>query len=279
MQKQGGLEGDAGLSPEMKNVMMAGHIQKLNGETPGTDFTVSVIIPCKNERQNIEEAARRIPSIGKGVELLFCDDRSTDGTAEEIQRVQKLYPEKDIRLIHGPGISKAKNVWTGFEAASGDILMILDADLTVMPEELPLFYHALAAGQGDLINGTRMILPMEKNAMPLLNRIGNRFFACCFSFMLGQRITDTLCGTKVFFRRDWHKIKGFFGSWGADDLWGDFDLLFSAAKMHLRILEVSVHYQCRTYGRSKMENRLLNGLIMLRMCLSALIQFKFRRTI
>lgn len=240
-----------------------------------TISTVSVIVPCKNEKGNIEDAAKRIPEMGSGTEIIFCDDKSTDGTAEEIKRVMGLYPEKNIKLVRGPGINKAKNVWSGFDAASGEILMILDADLTVLPEELPYFYDALINGHGEFINGSRMIYPMDKDAMRPFNIVGNKFFSICFSYILGQRITDTLCGTKVLFRRDWNRLKGLVGTWGIDDRWGDYDLLFGAAKLHLKIVEVPVHYVERVYGETKMKKRLLNGFIMLRMCMAALRRFRF----
>lgn len=237
--------------------------------------SVSVIVPCKNERGNIEGAVERIPEMGGGTEIIFCDDKSTDGTADEVRRVIRDYPARKIRLVDGPGICKAKNVWAGFDAATGDVLMILDADLTVMPEELPYFYNALVEGRGEFINGTRMVYPMQKEAMRTLNIIGNKFFSVTFSYLLGQTLTDTLCGTKVFWRKDWPRLKALVGSWGIDDRWGDYELIFGAAKLHLKTIEVPVHYLERVYGETKMTKRLTNGLIMLRMCFAAFRKFKF----
>jgi hypothetical protein len=239
------------------------------------EYKVSVIIPCKNEKGNVESAVERIPEMGLGTEIIFCDDKSTDGTAEEVKRMIAKYPERDIRLVAGPGICKAKNVWAGFDAATGDILMILDADLTVIPEELPYFYGAISSGAGEFINGTRMVYPMQKEAMRTLNIIGNRFFSGTFSYLLGQNLTDTLCGTKVLWRRDWPRVKKLLGSWGITDRWGDYELIFGAAKLHLKIVEVPVHYLERTYGETKMTKRFQNGLVMLRMCFAALKKFKF----
>jgi glycosyltransferase involved in cell wall biosynthesis len=223
-----------------------------------------VIIPCRNERGNVQSAVERIPSMGKHTEILFCDDKSTDGTGEEVLRMQSLYPEKDIRLIQGPGICKAENVWTGFRAARGDVLMILDADLSVMPEELPMFVRALLNGRGDFVNGSRLIYPMQQGAMKFANMIGNKFFGFVFSFLLDQRIKDTLCGTKVLWRKDWARIEKNLGSWGIKDLWGDYELLFGASKLHLEIVEMPVHYQERIYGVTKMTKVFSNGMRMLR---------------
>lgn len=233
------------------------------------DVTVSVIIPCRNEVGNIEDAVERIPQMGKHTEIIFCDDKSTDGTPDEVRRMQKLHPGKDIRLVAGPGICKAENVWTGFRAAKGDVLMILDADLTVMPEELPMFLRALTTGRGDFINGSRLVYPMQKEAMKLANRVGNKAFGQTFSFLLDQPIKDTLCGTKVFWRRDWPLIESTLGTWGIKDLWGDYELLFGASRHHLKIVEVPVHYQERIFGVTKMTRVLQNGLRMAGICWNA----------
>jgi SAM-dependent methyltransferase len=230
------------------------------------DLTVSVIVPCRNERGNVQPTVERIPAMGKQTEILFCDDKSTDGTADEVRRMQALHPEKDIRLIEGPGICKAENVWTGFRAAHGDVLMILDADLTVMPEELPMFLRALASRRGDFVNGSRLIYPMQQNAMKFANEIGNKVFGLMFSFLLDQRIKDTLCGTKVLWRKDWIRMEKNLGGWGVKDLWGDYELLFGAGKLHLEIVEVPVHYQERIHGVTKMTKVFSNGLRMLRIC-------------
>ena len=230
------------------------------------DVTVSVIVPCRNEVGNVKHAVERIPAMGKATEVLFCDDRSTDGTAHEVRRMQELYPEKNIRLIEGPGICKAENVWTGFRAARGDVLMILDADLTVMPEELPIFLRALVWSRGDFVNGSRLVYPMQENAMKVVNILGNKVFGLLFSFLLDQRIKDTLCGTKVLWRKDWLRMEAHLGSWGIKDVWGDYELLFGASKQHLEIVEVPVHYQERLHGVTKMTRVFANGLRMLRIC-------------
>lgn len=230
------------------------------------DLTVSVVVPCRNEVGNIRHAVERIPQMGRHTEILFCDDKSNDGTPEEITRMQALYPDKDIRLIHGPNICKAENVWTGFRAARGDVLMILDADLTVMPEELPMFLRALATSRGDFINGSRLVYPMPGLAMKSANLLGNKFFGLLFSFLLDQRLKDTLCGTKVLWRNDWLRMQPHLGSWGIQDRWGDYELLFGAHKLHLEIVEVPVHYQERIHGVTKMTKVFANGWRMLLIC-------------
>lgn len=230
------------------------------------DVTVSVVVPCRNEHENIQPAVERIPVMGKHTEIIFCDDKSTDGTAEEVRRMRKLYPQRDIRLVEGPGICKAENVWTGFRVARGDALMILDADLSVMPEELPAFLGALAGGRGEFVNGSRLVYPMQKYAMKFANMVGNKVFGLAFSFLLDQRIKDTLCGTKVLWRKDWVRMEPNLGSWGIRDLWGDYELLFGASRLGLEIVEVPVHYQERIYGVTKMTKVLANGVRMLRIC-------------
>ncbi len=243
-------------------------------ERDKNEVSVSVIIPCKNEEGNIQSAVERVPDMGRWTELVFCDDKSDDGTVAEVQRMQREYPHKRIRLIKGPGICKADNVWTGFEDAAGDVLMILDADLTVMPEELPAFFNALVEGRGEFINGSRLVYPMKKLAMKHANYAGNKAFASLFSFILGQRIKDTLCGTKVFWRSDWKRIRPLIGTWGVKDRWGDFELLFCAARRNLRIVDLPIHYQERLQGVTKMKRVLGNGCNMLRMAIAAYLKLR-----
>jgi SAM-dependent methyltransferase len=241
---------------------------------PKEELSVSVIVPCKDERGNIEDAVQRIPQLGRRTEIIFCDDQSTDGTADEVLRVQSVYPEKDIHLERGPGVCKSRNVWTGFDAANGDILMILDADLTTIPEELPFFLDVIASGQGEFVNGSRLVYPVPKGAMTTANMLGNKFFSVAFTYLLGQRVKDTLCGTKVLWRSDWERIKPMLGTWGIEDRWGDYELLFGAAKLDLKIVDLPVHYQERIYGSSKMTKVFRNGLVMLRMCWHGFLKLK-----
>jgi SAM-dependent methyltransferase len=241
---------------------------------PKEELSVSVIVPCKDERGNVEDAVRRIPPLAGRTEIIFCDDQSTDGTAEEVRRVQARYHEKDIRLEHGPGVCKSRNVWTGFNAAAGDILMILDADLTTMPEELVYFMDVIASGQAEFVNGSRLVYPVPKGAMHGANMLGNKFFSVAFTYLLGQRVKDTLCGTKVLWRSDWERIKPMLGGWGIEDRWGDYELLFGAAKLNLKILDLPVHYQERIYGSTKMTKVFRNGLVMLKMCWHGFLKLK-----
>jgi glycosyltransferase involved in cell wall biosynthesis len=241
---------------------------------PKKELSVSVIVPCKDEKGNIEDAAQRIPPLGGRTEIIFGDDGSTDGTAEEVLRVQSLYPDKDIRLEHGTGVCKSRNVWSGFDAATGDILMILDADLTTIPEELPYFMDVIASGQAEFVNGSRLVYPVPKGAMTPANMLGNKFFSAAFTYLLGQRVKDTLCGTKVLWRSDWERIKPMLGTWGIEDRWGDYELLFGAAKLNLKILDLPVHYEERIYGSTKMTKVFRNGLIMLKMCWHGFLKLK-----
>ncbi len=248
----------------------------LGFERKTSELSVSIVIPCKNERGNVAPAVERIPQLGRHTEIIFCDDKSTDGTVEEVERLRSMHPDRDIRIIHGPGICKARNVYAGFNAARGDVLMILDADLAVMPEELPYFLDAIAENRAEFVNGSRMIYPVPKAAMKVANMIGNHFFSLAFTFLLGGRIKDTLCGTKVLWRDDWNRTKPLVDSWGKEDRWGDYELLFGASKLNLRILDLPVHYQERVYGDTKMTKRFKNGLIMLQFCWAGCKKLKLR---
>ena len=238
------------------------------------ELSVSVIIPCKDEKGNVEPAVRRMPQLGEETEIIFCDDQSSDGTAEEVMRVRASYPHKEIRLEKGPGICKSKNVWNGFNAATGDILMILDADLTTMPEQLVYFLEVMASGQAEFVNGSRLVYALPKGAMNTANMLGNKFFSVAFTYLLSQRVKDTLCGTKVLWRSDWERIRPMLGSWGTEDRWGDYELLFGAAKLNLKILDLPVHYQERIYGTTKMTKVFRNGLVMLKMCWHGFLKLK-----
>ncbi|MFI4980148.1 MAG: glycosyltransferase family 2 protein, partial [Nevskiales bacterium] len=228
------------------------------------DASVTVVIPCRNELGNVEAAVRRMPAFGAAQEILFVDGHSTDGTQDEIRRVADLYPDRTIRLLAQEGIGKGDAVRQAFEAATGEILMILDADLTVPPEDLPKFYRAIVCAQGEFISGCRLIYPMEDQAMQTLNLIANKCFALAFSWLLGQRLKDTLCGTKVLWRRDYQAIARNRAYFGDIDPFGDFDLLFGASKLNLKIAEIPVRYQNRTYGETKIH-RFRHGWLLLQM--------------
>ena len=236
----------------------------------------TVVIPCRNERGNIEAAVRRIPRLGDHTEIIFVDGASTDGTREQIaEMIDAHRSDKDIKLIaEDQPKGKGHAVRVGFDAACGDVLMILDADLTVAPEDLPKFYDALVEGKGDLINGSRLVYPMEHEAMRFLNLLGNKAFGLLFSWTLETRISDTLCGTKVLWRRDYERIKANRAFFGDFDPFGDFDLLFGAAKLNLKITELPIRYWERTYGTTKIS-RFRHGLLLLQMSWIAIRKLKF----
>ncbi|MCS6981508.1 MAG: bifunctional class I SAM-dependent methyltransferase/glycosyltransferase family 2 protein [Flavobacteriales bacterium] len=239
------------------------------------EYSVSVVIPARNESGNIENAIRRIPPMGSQTEIIFIEGHSTDDTWEVIQRVSQQYASTHtIKIGRQSGKGKGDAVRTGFSMASGDILMILDADLTVAPEDLPKFYEALVTGKGEFINGSRLVYPMEKHAMRFLNMLGNKFFSSVFSWLLEQPIKDTLCGTKAMFRNDYLRLienRKFFGEF---DPFGDFDLLFGAYKLNLKIVDLPVRYRERTYGTTNIS-RWKHGLLLLRMCLFAAGKIRF----
>ncbi|MFH1993246.1 MAG: bifunctional class I SAM-dependent methyltransferase/glycosyltransferase family 2 protein [Pseudomonadota bacterium] len=237
------------------------------------NFSTTILIPCKNERGNIEPAVQRIPPFGKHQEIIFVDGHSTDNTRNEVNRVIKAYPDKDIKLMVQDGQGKGDAVRKGFASAKGDILMILDADLTVPPEDLPKFYNAIVEDHGEFINGCRLIYPMEKQAMRFLNLLGNKFFSLMFTWILNQKFKDTLCGTKALFRKDYEKIQAGRSYFGDFDPFGDFDLIFGAVKQNLKIVEVPIRYRERTYGSSNIS-RFRHGWLLLKMTVFAYKKIK-----
>jgi len=239
------------------------------------EYSVSVVIPSRNEKGNIENAIKRTPKFGSHQEFIFIEGNSSDGTYEEMLRVQQEYPQTDIKVMKQTGKGKGNAVREAFDAATGDILMILDADLTTPPEDMPKFYEALRDNKGEFINGCRLVYPMEKEAMRFLNLLGNKFFGWFFSFLLGQRLKDTLCGTKVLFKKDYTKIIANRNYFGDFDPFGDFDLLFGAAKLNLKITEIIVRYKDREYGSTQIS-RFSHGWLLIKMSLFAARKIKFR---
>jgi len=235
---------------------------------------VSVIVPARNEAGNIAAIFARTPEMGGGTELIFVEGHSQDDTYATIEKEMARHPCRRCRLFRQDGAGKGDAVRLGFAEASGEVLMILDADMTVPPEDLPRFYQALHSGKGDFINGVRLVYPMEKQAMRFLNMLGNKFFSLAFSWLLGQTIKDTLCGTKVLWKKDYQSITRNRSYFGEFDPFGDFDLLFGAAKLNLKIMQIPIRYRERTYGSTNIQ-RFRHGLILLRMVGFAARKIKF----
>jgi glycosyltransferase involved in cell wall biosynthesis len=223
-----------------------------------------VICPCRNEQGNIEQVVRRLPALGSHTELIFVEGHSRDDTLAECHRVVAANPDRDIRVFVQSGKGKADAVRLGFSHARGDLLMILDADLSVAPEDLRQFYDAIVAHVGDFAMGSRLVYTMDPKAMRFLNLVGNRFFGALLSLLIGQPIKDSLCGTKVIWRDDYMRLAAGHAHFGDFDPYGDFDLIFGAAKLNLRIVEIPVRYRERTYGAPNI-NRFADGRLLLKM--------------
>jgi SAM-dependent methyltransferase len=236
-------------------------------------LSATVIIPCRNERGTIAALVERIPAFCADLELLFVEGHSQDGTYAEIERVIALHPGRKLRLLRQDGKGKADAVRKGLAAAGGDVVMILDSDMTVPPEDLGKFYAAIAEDKGEFINGSRLVYPMERDAMRLLNRIANHVFSLLFSWLLDQRFTDTLCGTKAMRRAHYRRLEAGRGYFGDFDPFGDFDLIFGAAKLNLKLVEVPVRYSARVYGATQIQ-RFRHGLMLLRMVAFAYFKLK-----
>jgi SAM-dependent methyltransferase len=237
-------------------------------------YRCSVVIPARNEAGNIEDAVRRTPEMGAGTEIIFIEGHSQDDTWGEIQRVAAKYPQRAIKALKQQSRGKGGAVREAFAAATGDLLFILDADLTMPPEELPKFYAAARSGTAEFVNGVRLVYPMEEKAMQFLNMVANKVFGLSFSWLLGQIIKDTLCGTKVLFREDYEAIARNRAYFGDFDPFGDFDLIFGAAKLNLRMIDVPIRYRARTYGETNIH-RWRHGWLLLRMVNFAARRLKF----
>lgn len=245
--------------------------QKLYHNTP--QFSVSIIIPARNEEGNIAKIVPSIPKFGKSLEIIFVEGGSKDRTWQEIEHeVNKKHEVSVIvRSLKQHGKGKADAAWQGLKGANGEILMIYDADRTVPATDLTKFYKALATGAGQFANGNRLLYPMEKDAMQTLNKIGNQIFSFLFTWILGQHFTDTLCGTKVFWKRDFKKFRR-----SKTDPFGDFDLIFGAIRQGLKVVEVPVRYKERVYGSTNI-NRFYHGLLLAKMVILAFFEFKLQQ--
>ncbi len=258
----------------LTNIIIARPLPAPARNLPDKEPTVSVIVAARNETGNIESILNRVPDLGGGTELVFVEGGSQDNTYETIEQMMERFPDKNCKLYRQSGKGKGDAVRLGFEEAAGDILMILDADLTVPPEDLPRFFKAIASGTGKFINGVRLVYPLEDEAMRFFNILGNKFFSLAFSWLLGQPIKDTLCGTKVLWKSDYVQIAKNRDYFGDFDPFGDFDLLFGAAKLNLKISEIPIRYRSRTYGNTNID-RWRHGWLLLKMVVFAARRLKF----
>ena len=224
----------------------------------------TVVIPCRNERGNIEAAVQRLDRFCADLEIIFVEGGSSDGTLDECLRFQAAHSDRDIKVAVQDGTGKGDAVRKGFAIARGDVLIILDADLTVAPEDVGKFFKLVADGKGEFVNGTRLVYPMTSGAMRFLNYLANRMFALLFSWLLMQRFSDTLCGTKAISRDHYQSLSAGRSYFGQFDPFGDFDLIFGAAKLNLKIAEIPVRYADRSYGSTQIS-RFRDGWLLLRM--------------
>ena len=236
--------------------------------------SVSVIIPARNEAGNVPQIFARVPRLGRETELVFVEGHSRDNTYAAIEQAIAAHPDWKCQLWRQAGVGKGDAVRLGFTHATGEILMILDADLTMPPEDLPRYYQVLRTGLGEFANGVRLVYPMEGEAMRFLNLAGNRFFSVAFSWLLGQPVKDTLCGTKVLWKRDYDLIAANRAYFGDFDPFGDFDLLFGATKLNLKIVDLPIRYRERSYGTTNIH-RWKHGWLLLKMVWFALWRLKF----
>jgi ubiquinone/menaquinone biosynthesis C-methylase UbiE len=249
-------------------------IARSTKHNPPKELSVTVVIPARNEEGNIANAIERLPRMGKHTEVIFVEGNSTDQTWAAIQRVKAANPDWDIKTMQQSAKGKRNAVEEGFAIASGELLMILDADLTVPPEELPKFYNAIASGKCDYANGVRLVYPMEKKAMRFINMCGNKFFSLAFSWVLGQSIKDTLCGTKVMLKSNYLKVQNNRTYFGDFDPFGDFDMIFGASKLHMKMMDIPIRYRDRTYGDTNI-NRWAHGWLLIKMLFFSLNKLKF----
>lgn len=260
--------------PFIKNLSLINLLVVRKRTETKEERSVTIVVPARNEKGNIECAITRTPAFGKFQEFIFIEGGSKDGTYEEVLRVQDKYKDKKVVAMKQSGKGKGNAVREAFAAATGDVLMILDADLTMPPEDLPKYYNALVSNKGEFINGCRLVYPMEGQAMRFLNLIANKLFGVLFTYLLGQNLKDTLCGTKVLYKKDYEHIINNRKYFGDFDPFGDFDLLFGASKLNLKIVEMPIRYKDRQYGETQIK-RFSHGWLLIKMSLFAAKKMKF----
>src|SRR3990170_543912 len=226
--------------------------------------SVSIVVPVRNEAGNLAPLLDRLPSFEGEEDVIFVEGHSQDDSRAVLEQEVSRRRDRRLKILGQSGVGKGDAVRAGFAEATGDILMILDADLSVRPEDLPRFRDALVSGAAEFVNGVRLVYPMEDRAMRFLNLVGNKIFGMLFSWLLGQPVKDTLCGTKALWRSDYERIAAQRAYFGDFDPFGDFDLLFGAARLGLKILDLPIRYQRRTYGKTNIQ-RWKHGWLLFRM--------------
>ena len=258
----------------LRNYVVARSLKVITKSLP---TSASVIIPCRNEKGNIRNALERLPLFTKDLEIIFVEGHSKDGTWAEVKKVikDKRFIDKGFKMkaIQQPGKGKADAVFAAFDVASKDVLIILDGDLTVPPEDIPKFWKKIVKGEGEYINGSRLVYPMENQAMRFLNYIANKLFSLLFTWLLGQRYTDTLCGTKVIRRKHYLKASIRNKDLGDFDPFGDFFIIFGASRLNLKMIEVPIRYRAREYGETQIS-RFSHGLLLVKMVIFAFFKLK-----
>jgi len=221
------------------------HFTQKNTYSP----SLSIIVPAKNEAGTIRKIVDELPDVGSMTEIIFIESDSSDNTLEEIKKVVAEYKgPKQLQFTSLDRPGKAEAVVKGFDMARGDICIIYDADMTVSSDEIKKIYEAAKTDSDIFINCSRFVYPMEKGAMRGFNYLGNKIFALIIGTLVGQKMTDTLCGTKVIYRNNFDKIKqsGLIEKLG--DPFGDFTLILGAKKLGLKIIEIPVTYKKRICG-------------------------------
>lgn len=258
----------------LRNYVVARSLKVIAKSLPNS---ASVIIPCRNEKGNIRNALDRLPLFTKDIEIIFVEGNSNDGTWDEVKKVIKdpKFIDKGFKMkaLQQPGKGKADAVFAAFDVSSKDVLIILDGDLTVPPEDIPKFWKKISKGEGEYINGSRLVYPMENQAMRFLNYIANKLFSILFTWLLGQRYTDTLCGTKVIRRKHYIKASTRNKDLGNFDPFGDFFIIFGAARLNLKMVEVPIRYRAREYGETQIS-RFSHGFLLVKMVIFAFFKLK-----
>jgi glycosyltransferase involved in cell wall biosynthesis len=209
------------------------------------DAKVSIVIPCYNEVDTIESLVDAvIRSAVQNKEIIVVDDFSTDGTREILKG--RIEPQGVRVIYHDVNRGKGAALRTGFAEATGDVILIQDADLEYDPVEYPKLLTPILAGKADVVYGTRFAVNEPHRVLYFWHSMGNRFLTLLSNIATDLNLTDMETGYKIFTREVIDRITIEEDRFGFEP-----EITAKIAKLKCRIYEVGIAYHGRTYGEGK----------------------------
>lgn len=207
------------------------------------EFLLSIIMPVFNEQASIEKSIKSVLAAPYTKEVLIVDDGSTDATPE----ILRFFDTSEVKVFtHDRNLGKGSAVRTGIQKASGDIILIQDADLEYDPLEYPFLLQPIISGRADAVFGSRFAGHGAHRALYFWHYVGNRFLTMMSNFFTNLNLTDMEAGYKVFTRKALEGIQINERGFGFEP-----EIVAKIAKKRVRIYEVPISYYGRTYEEGK----------------------------